>query len=87
MAINLTLHSLIKRTKTLSELVTNMFSQILMSCVMLISLMINDIIINKLIFYRARQYLQFKGLFPLFSKRERQNSQVVGLRYAKYHPR
>ncbi|MGY6413263.1 hypothetical protein [Vibrio parahaemolyticus] len=51
-----------KPIKALDEIVTNAPLKYLMSNVVLISIMINELVVNKLVVYRAGQYFQLEGV-------------------------
>ncbi|EQM43970.1 hypothetical protein D042_3750 [Vibrio parahaemolyticus NIHCB0757] len=51
-----------KPIKALDEIVTNAPPKCLMSNVVLISIMINELVVNKLVVYRAGQYFQLEGV-------------------------
>ncbi|EHR0801441.1 hypothetical protein P3553_06515 [Vibrio parahaemolyticus] len=51
-----------KPMKALDEIVTNVPPKYLMSNVVLISIMINELVVNKLVVYRAGQYFQLEGV-------------------------
>ncbi|ETZ08523.1 hypothetical protein AJ90_05720 [Vibrio parahaemolyticus M0605] len=51
-----------KPMKALDEIVTNVPPKCLISNVVLISIMINEIVVNKLVVYRAEQCFQLEGV-------------------------